>query len=69
MNSPYMQDEIDAWNYALAKQLPTAHTLETSYGSIALDEQMQGAVIRALRPIPTIRVAACAGKGTRGRHG
>jgi hypothetical protein len=59
----YTAEEIDAWNYALAKPLPTAHTLETSYGSLALDAQMQRAVLRALQPILMVRIAAVGGRG------
>lgn len=37
--------------YALAKQLDRAHTLETDYGSLSLDEDMRKAIDKALRPL------------------
>lgn len=37
--------------YALAKQLNTAHTLSTDYGDLPLDAAMQQAIDQALRPI------------------
>ena len=37
--------------YALAKQLNTAHTLQTDYGEVPLDAAMQQAIDQALRPI------------------
>lgn len=37
--------------YALSKQLGSAHTIQTSYGDIALDAQMRAAVEKVLRPI------------------
>jgi len=45
-------DEMrSAYSYALAKQLDSAHTLETSYGSIDLDDEMRNAIAAVLRPI------------------
>lgn len=38
-------------SYALSKQLPTAHTLESSYGALELDETLRRAIERAVRPI------------------
>lgn len=37
--------------YALTKQLYSIHTIESNYGPIELDEQMQSVVEKALRPI------------------
>lgn len=37
--------------YMLAKQLPSAYSLETNYGSIALDAELSAAIEAALRPI------------------
>lgn len=37
--------------YALAKQLASGHTLESSYGAIPLDEEMREAIDKAIRPI------------------
>ncbi|MFN7645268.1 MAG: hypothetical protein ACK5PW_19655 [Burkholderiales bacterium] len=48
----------DALSYALAKQLQTAHSLETAYGTVELDEELSAAVAAALRPILTARLAA-----------
>jgi hypothetical protein len=45
-------------SYALAKQIDTANTLETRYGSLALDSEMAEAVSGALRPILQARLNA-----------
>lgn len=37
--------------YALAKQLPAARTIESSYGAIDLDDEMKTAIIQAIKPI------------------
>jgi len=44
-------------SYALAKQLPRAHTIESDYGSIPLDDELREAVEAALRPIIERRLA------------
>lgn len=41
----------DELSYCLAKQLARAHTVQTDYGDIALDEEMRAAMDSALRPI------------------
>jgi hypothetical protein len=50
--------EADRIAYALAKQLPTAHTIASSYGEIELDDELRTAVESALRPILEARLAA-----------
>ena len=45
-----------AWTYALAKQLDRAYALETTYGTLQLDEEMRAAVEKALRPLLTKRL-------------
>ncbi|MBT3196733.1 MAG: hypothetical protein HN344_03330 [Gammaproteobacteria bacterium] len=47
---------IDEIKYALAKQLSTAHSLATAYGSIELDDELRQAINNALRPIMTTRL-------------
>lgn len=37
--------------YCLSKQLSTAHTLQTNYGDVEIDEEMQAAIAEALRGI------------------
>ena len=49
--------------YALAKQLDTAHSLESDYGPLELDDELRQAVIAALTPILEHR--AKAGEGAR----
>jgi len=46
-----MSDAALALTYALAKQLITAHSLETSYGRLDLDDELRAAVDQAVRPI------------------
>lgn len=41
----------DELSYALAKQLNTAHSIESSYGHIPLDHELRQAMGAALRPI------------------
>lgn len=43
-------------SYALNKQLSSMHSLETSYGTLELDETMRKAVERVLRPILEARL-------------
>lgn len=42
---------IEQIQYALAKQLDTAHTLSTDYGDLPIDAELQRAIAQALRPI------------------
>lgn len=42
--------------YALSKQLDSAHTLESSYGAIQLDDEMRSAISSAVRPILQARL-------------
>lgn len=49
--------EKSALQYALAKQLPTAHTIASNYGDIELDEELRAAVEAAVRPILERRLA------------
>lgn len=56
MNDPNDQYRY-AYDYALAKQLQTAYSIETNYGSITLDPEMREAVDAALRPIIERRLA------------
>jgi hypothetical protein len=44
-------------SYALAKQIDSVHSLETSYGTFHLDELMRKAVASALRPILRTRLS------------
>ncbi len=44
-------DEELKLSYALSKQLDSAYALETSYGSLQLDEGMKKAIVAALRPL------------------
>lgn len=37
--------------YCLSKQLNTAHTLQTNYGDVELDDEMRAAIAKALRDI------------------
>jgi uncharacterized protein (DUF433 family) len=48
-------------SYALFKQLPTAHTIASSYGEIELDDELRAALQYALRPILEERLAAARG--------
>ncbi|NYT62384.1 hypothetical protein H0A66_08675 [Alcaligenaceae bacterium] len=48
--------------YALAKQLKTAHSIESNYGHIYLDEELHKAVDAALRPILERRLAQLEGE-------
>ena len=41
----------DDLSYALAKQISTAYSLESSYGAIHLDEELRQAIDAAIRPI------------------
>jgi hypothetical protein len=43
--------DTNEMRYCLAKQLTRAHTLQTDYGDVALDDDMREAVEKALRPI------------------
>lgn len=43
--------------YCLAKQIGTAHAIETGYGTFWLDEEMSQAVAIALEPILLRRLA------------
>ncbi len=45
-------------SYALAKQLTSATTIESNYGSIDLDAELRRAVDAAVRPILERRMAA-----------
>ena len=49
--------------YCLAKQLTTAHAVETNYGAIPLDCEMKAAIDKALRPILEKRVQDKLGPG------
>lgn len=44
------------FSYAKAKQLPSAYSLNTSYGELELDEEMKAAVKEALLPILEKRI-------------
>jgi hypothetical protein len=44
-------------SYALAKQIDSVHSLETSYGTFHLDEAMRKSVASALRPILQTRLS------------
>jgi hypothetical protein len=46
-----MTDEQLKASYALAKQLSTAYAIESTYGTLALDEELRAALEKALRPI------------------
>ncbi|CAM5288107.1 hypothetical protein [Eoetvoesiella caeni] len=48
------EDEI---GYALAKQLKTAHSIDSNYGHIYLDTELHQAMDAALRPILERRLA------------
>lgn len=56
--SEHIGDELNVWRYALAKQLDTAHTLDSDYGSLALDDELRRAVGDAIRTILKARIAA-----------
>jgi len=46
------------FSYAISKQLPTAHSLNSSYGKLELDEEMRAAIEKALLPILEKRLNA-----------
>lgn len=43
--------DVDRLRYALCKQLPTAHSLHSSYGELELDAEMRLAVERVISKI------------------
>lgn len=55
------ENDILRYSYALAKQLPSAYALKTSYGQFDLDDEMRAAVEAALRPILTARMQEAKG--------
>ncbi|MEI2415490.1 hypothetical protein V8Z80_04830 [Orrella sp. JC864] len=55
------EDDALKYSYALAKQLDSAYALETNYGTLELDDEMQAAVAAVLRPILTTRLHAIEG--------
>lgn len=59
--------DADTIRYALAKQLSTAHSLESNYGTVYLDAELIEAVARALRPILERRLEQAEKGGA--RHG
>ena len=44
------------FSFALSEQLPTAHSLNTSFGELELDEEMKEAVKKVLLPILERRI-------------
>ena len=46
------------FSYAISKQLPSAHSLNSSYGKLELDEEMRVAIEKVLLPILEKRLNA-----------
>ena len=44
------------FSYAIAKQLPSVYSLNTSYGELELDEEMKSAIKEVLLPILEKRI-------------
>ena len=44
-------DQKSIISYALAKQLSSAHTLDSNYGGLELDDELREAIDAAVRPI------------------
>ncbi len=55
------RQRAEAASYALNKQLSTAHTLESNYGGLELDDELRQAIIMALTPILERRAAMLEG--------
>lgn len=51
-------DTTFALSYAISKQLAAAQSISTSYGDIALDDEMRAALDAALRPVLKRRLNA-----------
>lgn len=59
---------IDELRYALAKQIPSATSVETDYGAIPLDSFMRAEILRALTEIFEARLALALHSREGGAH-